>query len=134
MKKIFSIFILAIIFSCSSDDSGTTGDSAFPKNTTMNFEVTTTDNRDASITTTIDDVDLVVLSSSSPFINSYENIIVSLQTTFKLNYVDLSPMPFVAYQTTLIIKDNNNIVKSQAYNVTEQGQEFEIQYMFSDDN
>jgi hypothetical protein len=134
MKNIFSIFILAIVFSCSSDDGGTTGGSAFPKTTTMNFEVTTTDDRDASITTTIDDVDLVELSSTSPYIKPYENRVVSLQTVFKLKYEDLSPMPFVAYQATLIIKDVNNIVKTQSFNVTQQGQIFQIEYMFSDDN
>ena len=134
MKNIFSILILAIVFSCSSDDGGVTGGSAFPKTTTINFEVTTTDNRDASITTTVNDVDVLELSSSSPYIKPYENIVVSLQSTFKLNYVDLSPMPFVEYQATLSIKDINDIVKSQTFTVSEQGQEFEIEYMFSEDN
>lgn len=135
MKKIFSILILAIVFSCSSDDDGgTTGGSAFPKTTTMNFEVSTTENRDANITTTIDDVDVLEFSVASPYIKAYENRVVSLLTMFKLNYVDSSPMPFVAYQATLSIKDINNIVKTQSFNVTEQGQELEIEYMFSDDN
>ena len=134
MKKIFSIFILVIVFSCSSDDGGITGGSAFPKTTTMNFEVTTTEDRDASITTTIDDVDNLELSSTSPYIKPYENRVVSLQTVFKLKYEDLSLLPFVAYQTTLIIKDVNNIVKAQSFNVTQQGQIFQIEYMFSDDN
>lgn len=135
MKKIFSIFILVIALSCSSDDDGgTTGGNGFPKTTTINFEVTSTENRDASITSTINDIDIMELSSTSPYIKPYENIVVSLQTEFKLKYSDLSPTPFVAYQTTLIIKDINTIVKTQTFNVTAQGQEFEIQYMFSEDN
>lgn len=135
MKKFFSIFILAIALSCSSDDDGgTTGDSDFPKTTTINFEVLTTANRDASITTTINDVDDIELSSLSPYIKAYENRVVSLQTAFKLKYEDLSSTPFVDYQATLRIKDINDIIKTQTFNVTQQGQILEIEFMFSEDN
>lgn len=134
MKKILALFIVILAFSCSDDEGGITSGSEFPKTTTINFEVNLTDVRDADVTTTINDVDILELSDTANFIKSYENIVVSLQTEFKLKYMDQSPTPFVPYEATLVIKDINNIVKSQNFNVTQQGQVFEIDYRFGDDN
>jgi len=134
MKKIIALCIVVLAFSCSSDDGGTTGDSEFPKTTTMNFEITLTDARDADVTTTINDEDVLELSSTANFAKAYENIVVSLQTEFKLKYMDQSPMPFVPYEAALQIKDINNVVKFQNFNVTQQGQILQIDYRFGDDN
>jgi len=100
----------------------------------MNFEVNLSDARDADVTTTIDGVDILELSNTANFVKPYENIVVSLLTEFKLEYKDQSPMPFVPYDASLQIKDIDNIVKSQNFNVTEQGQILMIDYRFGDDN
>lgn len=134
MKKLVLLCFLVLAFSCSKDDDTATTDSPFPKTTTMKFEVDLTEVRDANITTTINDVEVLELSSTANFSKSYENIVVSLQTVFKLKYEDLSPVPFQPYEATMKILDIDNVVKSQNFNVTEQGQILEIEYMFSEDN
>lgn len=134
MKKIIALFIIVLAFNCSDDEGRITSESEFPKTTTMNFEVALTDARDADVTTTINDEDILELSSTASFIKSYENIVVSLQTEFKLKYMDQSPTPFVPYDAALQIKDVNNVVKFQNFSITEQGQTVQIDYRFGDDN
>lgn len=134
MRKIVLLFLGLVAFACSDDDSQRTTDSPFPKTTTMKFEVELSEARNADVTTTIDNTDVLELSTEASFSKSYENIVVSLQTMFKLKYMDQSPMPFQPYEANLKIVDIDNIVKTQNFNITQQGQVLEIEYMFSEDN
>ncbi len=131
MKKIvlFAFVISSLIVaSCSSDDdSNPVETSEYPQTVNIKYEVTTSRNSEAIITTTIDNDTQTETINNLPFDTSKIQVEVNNGTYLKLTYLEDGSYiatsdgqtSWTDYEAVLNIYVNNEKVKTATFNITE---------------
>lgn len=128
MNKLFQIilvFALLPLVSCSSDDDSS-NESNYPQTVNIKYEVTTSRNTSAIITTTLDNNTESNTADSLPFSDTYAQTEVNIGTYVKITYLEngiyaVGPngSNWTDYEAELKIYVNNEVVKSQTIEITE---------------
>lgn len=133
MKKLITLtFAILTLTSCSSDDdSGNSGS----QTVNIKFEVITSRNTDAIITTTINNDTQTDEVEDLPFNRTVAQQEVESGDYLKLTYLEngtYAPIPpnWTDYTATLTIYINNNVVKTQDFEIVSNTGIVQIEYTF----
>ena len=128
MKKLILLVLTIIcipVMSCSSSDDSS-GGSTYPQTVNIKYEVTTSRNSSAIITTTLDNDTDSNTVDNLPFSETYAQTLVNNGSYLKLTYLEdgayaVGPngSSWTDYTAELKISVGNNVVKSETFNITE---------------
>lgn len=129
MKKFLLLILIALstTFSCIPDDSDSGADPEGPITANIRFEVSTTRETEAVITTTIDDVTDSENVTEFPFSLNYANTEVEVGTFLRLTFledgsyvVDDEGSSWTDYTAVLTIFVNNIPAQTELFSITEE--------------
>ncbi|MDG5492495.1 hypothetical protein [Psychroserpens sp. SPM9] len=125
-KSLFAIlFFSCLIISCIPDDSDSGGDDG-PITANIRFEVVTTRNSEAVITTTIDNETDTENVENLPFSLTYSQTEIEAGTYLRLTYLENGSYSvseegssWTDYSAVLTIYINNSVAATETFDITE---------------
>ena len=129
MKKILFLMLLmcSITYSCLPDDSDSGAEPAGPTISNIKFEVTTTRNSEAIITTTINNDTETDEVENLPFSRTYAQVELESGIYFKLTFLENGTYSassggetsWTDYTAVLTISIDNVVVRTEIFNINE---------------